>query len=517
MASDTARLDVQMVGHDKVSPAARQASKSINDLSLQTQALGSAISGFAARQMVDFLGDLSSEFFAQERAAASVEIGVARIGDKLGYTVDEVKAFASEMQNVTIFGDEEILQKVTAQVLSFPSIVGEEFMRAQQSILDIATLTGNDLQSVALAVAKALADPKGGIGAMKRFGVTITEQQKEIVQGHVESNNQLAAQAELLDIIESQYDGIAEYIALTQFGAWEKFKNDIGDLKEVFGEFVVEGLDPTRDRISSLAEEMRGWDDDQQRLVSRVLILGTTLLGATAFVYGFATALKAMRAASVGASGRFGILATVVVVGGTIIMDQLGLVGDEFLSFEDKVIYSVGRVFEAVGQAGVGVVGILGTAGAAVNDLTRSVDDLFMGRGFQSTATDEYLNNIWGPAAADFDKWMDRDLHKPFRDKSEENRLEQEEMEKRMQEMLDLIAEAESEDVAFDLPEKEKTRGRRTEKEAALFAVLANLLTTLIGETEEGNEILRHIAMKLGVSQKDVIDSEFASVVGAVS
>ena len=140
MASDTARLDVQMVGHDKVSPAARQASKSINDLSLQTQALGSAISGFAARQMVDFLGDLSSEFFAQERAAASVEIGVARIGDKLGYTVDEVKAFASEMQNVTIFGDEEILQKVTAQVLSFPSIVGEEFMRAQQSILDIACL-----------------------------------------------------------------------------------------------------------------------------------------------------------------------------------------------------------------------------------------------------------------------------------------------------------------------------------------------------------------------------------------
>ncbi|WP_457645326.1 phage tail length tape measure family protein [Profundibacter sp.] len=219
----------------------------------------------------------------QEQAIAAVTAALKSMGDGAGYTLSQLEAMASKMQDKSLYGDEDILKKVTANLLTFGNIHDEVFSRAQQLSLDLSARLGQDLQSSAVMLGKALNDPVAGLTALSRVGVSFTEQQKEQIKAMVEVGDVAGAQALMLDELERQYAGQAEALAKTDSGRITQAWNSIGDAMERIGAIILPILADFADYVKSVAEAFQALDPSTQRFVvvagTIAAALGPVLIG----------------------------------------------------------------------------------------------------------------------------------------------------------------------------------------------------------------------------------------------
>jgi hypothetical protein len=188
-----------------------------------------------------------------DKAYAKVEQAVKQTGGVAGFTAEALAKIAKQLQNITTYDDDEILNKVTAQLLSFPTIVGDNFLRAQKAAMDLATLLGGDLQSSAIQVGKALGDPVKGLMALRKSGVLFTESEQELIKSLARSNRLFEAQSIILDAIDAQYGGQAEALAQIPIGKIEQMKNAWGDLGETLGNAVAPAVVSVSEGLKGLA------------------------------------------------------------------------------------------------------------------------------------------------------------------------------------------------------------------------------------------------------------------------
>ena len=155
-----------------------------------------------------------------------------------GLTAIELKNMASEMQMLTAFGDEEVLSMQNI-LLTFKNIKGDEFKRATMAVLDLSTAMGQDLKSSAIQVGKALNDPKIGLTALQRVGITFSDSQKKLIKDLTETGRVAEAQRIIFKELESQFGGSAKAATNNLGGAIQQLKNKFGDLFEInaTGEF----------------------------------------------------------------------------------------------------------------------------------------------------------------------------------------------------------------------------------------------------------------------------------------
>lgn len=191
--------------------------------------------------------DSLSLYDIQERAQAKVRQGIAATGQAAGFTADELFRQASAMQSLTRFGDEEILNGVTAQLLTFTNIAGDQFLNAQTAALNLATVLDGDLQSASIMLGKALNDPVKGLSAMSRAGITFSEDQAKVIKSLAKTGDMAAAQTMILNELEKQYGGQAQAAAEAGLGAMDQLSNSWGDLKESVGGVIAEILPPMVD------------------------------------------------------------------------------------------------------------------------------------------------------------------------------------------------------------------------------------------------------------------------------
>lgn len=162
-------------------------------------------------------------------------------------TLDELQAQASAFQEVTTFGDEDILE-FQSVMLTFGNVTGDVFTQATELGLDMSAKLGTDLQSTAIQVGKALNDPVQGISALSRAGVSFTEDQKAMVKAMAEAGDMAGAQAIILGELENQFGGTAEAMALTGTGQAKQAMNALGDAGEQIGAFLI-----------PVVSELAGW------------------------------------------------------------------------------------------------------------------------------------------------------------------------------------------------------------------------------------------------------------------
>jgi hypothetical protein len=204
------------------------------------------VAGFVAlggiRGAFRFVSESIKLFYEQAKAVAGVEQAVRRTGGAAGFTAIQLKAMASELQNITGVGDEEILKGVTKQLLTFTLITGSSFKRAQEAVLDLnAVIAGGEiggLTSQAIQLGKALENPIAGVGALSRAGVTFTEEQKKMIAGFVRQNDLMSAQDIILKEIENKYGGQAKALA-GALGGTKQYAAAVGDLKEAIGGLIA--------------------------------------------------------------------------------------------------------------------------------------------------------------------------------------------------------------------------------------------------------------------------------------
>lgn len=194
----------------------------------------------------------------QVQAVAKVRQAIESTGGAAGRSLEELTDQASEFQKNTLFGDEQILNGVTAQLLTFTNIAGEQFDRTQSVALDLATVLDGDLQSASIQLGKALNDPVANLTALSRAGIQFSKDQQAVIKQLAQTNRLSEAQSLILDELERQYGGQAEAAAIAN-GGFKQTSNIIGDLQEAIGGRLVGSLQDYNTSVQEAALRTIDW------------------------------------------------------------------------------------------------------------------------------------------------------------------------------------------------------------------------------------------------------------------
>lgn len=243
----------------------QNAERRVAKFSKKMQNTGRRLSVGLTLPVVAFGVKSAQAFDKQDKAMAQVRQGLESTKNASGKTFEELTKMASDLQKNTLFGDEEILQGATAQLLTFTNIAGKEFDKTQQIVLDVATRLDGDLKSTAIMLGKALNDPVKNLSALGRAGIQFTESQIKTVKSLVATNRMAEAQSMILAELEKQYGGSAEAAAKAGMGPIKQLINVFGDFQEAIGKVIIEG-DGFQSMIESVKNKLSEWTDKFKQL-----------------------------------------------------------------------------------------------------------------------------------------------------------------------------------------------------------------------------------------------------------
>ena len=294
MAGSLANVNVRFgVDMKQFSTSMQNASRKMAKFGKQMKRTGKSMSTYLTAPLTG-LGAASVMLFdKQAKAIAQVEAGLRSTGGAVGYTSGELQKMASELQNNSLFGDEDILQNATAQLLTFTNIAGEQFAQTQQVALDLATRLDGDLKSASIMLGKALNDPVANLSALSRAGIQFSDSQTEMIKGMVENNRLADAQNIILQELQKQYGGSAQAAAEAGAGGITQLKNSLGDLLEEFGAIINEALKPTVAWVQKAVGAFQGMNKTTKVIITVVAALaaaiGPLLVGIGLLSTGMAT------------------------------------------------------------------------------------------------------------------------------------------------------------------------------------------------------------------------------------
>lgn len=270
-------------GIDKITAPLAKVQRQIANVSKSAQNLGRNLT-FGVTLPVIGLGTFAvSSFLQQADAIDQVNARLKMVGDTAGVTFDQLSQAAQQFQRDTLFGDEQILRDVSTQLLTFTNITGKELMKAQEAILDVATVTKQDLKSTAIQLGKALNDPVANLGALGRTGIQFSEQQKKVIKALSKSGRLAEAQALILEELKNQYGGAAK--AAGDTNPYIKFSNTLGDIAEEFGQIIHEMLIPLMKVLVKVGQYIQDMPTPMKKLI---VVIGAVAaaIGPLLFVFG---------------------------------------------------------------------------------------------------------------------------------------------------------------------------------------------------------------------------------------
>jgi Prophage tail length tape measure protein len=266
---------------------------------------------------------VSSIKAAKESADAlgQVNAALASMGNQAGRTSEQLQALAGSQMRQSLFDDDQILREVTANLLTFGKVSGQEFDRAQQAALDLSTRLGTDLTSATVQIGKALNDPIKGIAALSKAGIQFTTDQKAMIASMVEAGDVASAQRIILGELEKQFGGAAQAARDADPGAaaaqaFAQFQEEIGAKLLPLLPAITAGITGLLDAFSSLPEPVQ---------------TGVVALGALAAIVGpIAIGIGSVITAASGMIAAIGGIPAVLSVVGlafnTLLLSPLGLI-----------------------------------------------------------------------------------------------------------------------------------------------------------------------------------------------
>jgi hypothetical protein len=256
------RVVLKSVWDDK---ALRKAQSDVAQMGKQLgAAAGVAAAAFAAagvaltRFGIDAAKGAEQAAIAQRRLdsiAKSMNVfgsSAARVSKRLG-------EFA-EANELVVGVDADVIKATQAKLLTFKELaktantVGGAMDRATMAAIDLAAAGFGSAESNASALGKAMQDPIGQLGALRKAGVTFTEAEREKIKVMVESGNILEAQNTVLSAIEQQVGGTAEATA----SAFTRIELASNQVKDAIGEALLPVVEDFADELALLVPELQG-------------------------------------------------------------------------------------------------------------------------------------------------------------------------------------------------------------------------------------------------------------------
>lgn len=207
-------------------------------------------------------------------AAAQVEQGLKTMGDASGKNLGQLKADAEALEKTSLFSRQDILQTVTANMLTFGNVSGDAFDRAQQAALDLSQRLGQDLKSSTIQIGKALNDPIRGVTALSRVGVQFTDDQRNMIKAMVEAGDVAGAQSMILSELEKQYAGSAQ--AAQDAAPGDEIQDAWNQFQLTLGEIIVKVLPPLTDALAKVIDKFNNLSPGMQKAI----VVGGALVAA---------------------------------------------------------------------------------------------------------------------------------------------------------------------------------------------------------------------------------------------
>ena len=197
-----------------------------------------------AKKIIRVVGDLTKAYMAQEDAVASMEAALRATGSYTPTLSQNLQDLAADLQDVTKYGDESTLE-MAGLMQSLANLNGEGLLKTIPLVQDFATGMKIDLQTAASLIGKTLGSTTN---ALSRYGIILdmtgTQQEKL---------------AELADVVNSKFGGMAEAMGKTYAGQTTILKNAFGDLKEEMGRTIARGITPMLPLALQMVENLKLW------------------------------------------------------------------------------------------------------------------------------------------------------------------------------------------------------------------------------------------------------------------
>lgn len=195
-------------------------------------------------------------FFRESREAqaeqAQLAAALKSTGEAAGFSAQQLNAMAASMAANSTFGEGDITRAQT-RLLTYTNIVGNEFVSAMQSVIDMSARLGMSVEQSAETIGKALDIPSQGLTALSRQGFKFTEEQKKAVEQLEKTGQTAKAQQVVLEALQSAYEGAALAARNTFGGAISALQEEIRSLM-TGSDGSLEG---TRESIEELIKLLR--------------------------------------------------------------------------------------------------------------------------------------------------------------------------------------------------------------------------------------------------------------------
>ena len=201
----------------------------------------------------------------QAQAMAQVNAALTSMGDGAGRTADQLLKASDALELNSLFEGDEILSKVTANLLTFGNVAGEQFDRAQVAAADLATRMGTDLQSATIMIGKALNDPIKGITALRRVGIQLSDSQEQLIRSMVATGDTAGAQGVILSELERQFGGAAKAAADTS--PWRRAQVAIQQAGDAIGAILIPVVEKISGFVEGVATSFTGLSPSMQNFI----------------------------------------------------------------------------------------------------------------------------------------------------------------------------------------------------------------------------------------------------------
>jgi len=223
---------------------------------MKSVAKGTAVVAASVAAAGAAISALTYKLLLAGEAANSADARVRNIAKSMGLFGNQSDEVAERLNNVAdkielqTGVDGAAIQMTQAKLLTFKELaqtaeeMGGNFDRATQAAVDMGAAGFGNAASNAVQLGKALNDPIKGIVALRKSGITFTEDEKAKIKTLAESNRMLEAQALVLSAIEKQVGGTAAATAESSV-----------QIKAALGQGFEEIGKPLADALASLTPQ----------------------------------------------------------------------------------------------------------------------------------------------------------------------------------------------------------------------------------------------------------------------
>jgi hypothetical protein len=287
-------------------------------------AVGAGMTAGITVPLIMFGSESVKAFAAAEQGASQTRAALESMGNASGRSFEQLYAAADDAQRKYAVDNDEVLQRVTANLLTFGNVAGAQFDRAQVAAIDLSRRLGTDLQASTLMVGKALNDPVKGLAALRRVGIQFTADQQAVIKAMVETGDVAGAQGVMLTELERQFGGAGAAYAATAAGQAEATRLAFGDMQEVFGQLIAEIGVPLLTAVRDVLQAFLSLDPGMQKIIFAGLALLAALGPIIGILGGLLTILATVGPAMAVLAPIFAGLGVAAGAAGGIIMGTLG-------------------------------------------------------------------------------------------------------------------------------------------------------------------------------------------------